>query len=135
VTSVFIDTNIFLRHILQDNQRQSPLATAWLARVETGDIRATTSAAALAEVVFVLERTHKNPKAQIREVLLDLLALDGLSVPGVSSVFDALDLYVSRNISYTDAFNAVEMMRRGVSQVLSFDRDFDRIDGLERIEP
>jgi predicted nucleic acid-binding protein len=61
--------------------------------------------------------------------------LPGLTIPGQSAVRAALDLYVDLNISYGDALTAVEMAGRGLSEVVSFDRDFDRVPWLRRVEP
>lgn len=36
----FLDTNILLRHLLQDDPQQSPRATAFLLRVENGEVEA-----------------------------------------------------------------------------------------------
>jgi predicted nucleic acid-binding protein len=131
----FIDANIFLRHLVQDQPTQSPRATAYLNRVDQGQVDAETSAAVMAEVIFTLERTYRTPKPRIRELVLALLEIAGMSVPDGTAVREALDIYVGRNVSYGDAFTAVLMERRGLSEIVSFDRDFDRIPGVTRTEP
>ncbi|MCC7090037.1 MAG: hypothetical protein IT295_12850, partial [Dehalococcoidia bacterium] len=35
-TEVLLDTNVFLRHLLQDHPEQSPASTALLERIESG---------------------------------------------------------------------------------------------------
>ncbi len=60
----------------------------------------------MAEVIFTLERTYRTPKTRIRELVLDLLEIAGMSVPDGSTVREALDIYVARNVSYGDAFTA-----------------------------
>jgi len=131
----FVDTNIFLRHLLQDLPDQSPRATAYLRRIHRGDVQAETSTTVFTEVIFTLERSYKTPKADIRNLIVDLLAIEGLYVANGSLVREALDIYVDKNVSFADAFNAAQMTRRGISEVVSFDRDFDRILGITRIEP
>ena len=133
--AVFVDTNVFLRHLVQDNADQSPRASAFLQRLERGEVEAETSQLVVAEVIFTLERTYKTPKSEVRRLLLDVMALRGLALPGSPTIQDALDLYVQENVSYGDAFNAVEMARRGLTTVVSFDHDFDRVPWLTRIEP
>jgi uncharacterized protein len=132
---VFIDANIFLRHLLQDEPAQSPRATRFVSRLELRQIHGETSVAVIAEVIFVLERTYKLPKTEVRLAVLELLELPGLTVLESTTVRDALNLYAERNISYTDAFNVVLMRRRGLTEVVSFDHDFDRIEGITRVEP
>jgi predicted nucleic-acid-binding protein len=40
---LFLDTNILLRHFLQDDANQAPKASAFLKRVETGDVKVRTA--------------------------------------------------------------------------------------------
>ena len=65
----FLDTNIFLRHLLQDHPEHSPHATSYLAQIEQGEIRARTADTVVFEVVFTLQRSYKQPKEKIRDVL------------------------------------------------------------------
>jgi predicted nucleic acid-binding protein len=38
-------------------------------------------------------------------------------------------------LSYADAFNAAYMQSRGITEIYSWDTDFDRLPGITRIEP
>ena len=55
---MFLDTNILLRHLLQDHPEQSPRATAYLARIEEGELRARIADAVIFETVFALQRHY-----------------------------------------------------------------------------
>ena len=47
-----------------------------------------------------------------------------------------LDLYASSPfLDFEDALAIAHMARRGVTEIVSYDRDFDRIAGLRRVEP
>jgi uncharacterized protein len=59
----------------------------------------------------------------------------GLRLPAKNLCIAALDLFIERNISYVDAFNALYMQSRHIREVYSWDTDFDRIEGITRIEP
>src|SRR3954468_24910945 len=135
MATVFLDTNVLLRHLLQDHPEHSPRATAFLERVERGDVQARISDVVVMELVFTLQRSYKQPKAQIRDVLLALLDLPGLELPGKRRYRKIFDLYVEQNISFADAYNAVLMQQLGIAEVASFDRDFDRVAGVRRSEP
>jgi len=87
------------------------------------------------EVVYTLQRSYRNPKAQIREALLPLLELPGIILPGKRRLRAVFDLYVESNISFADAYHAVLMKGAGIDQIVSFDREFDRVPGIERVEP
>jgi predicted nucleic acid-binding protein len=79
----FLDTNIFLRHILNDDPVKSPACFALIRAIERGETTVWTSELAIAEVVFVLEskRTYNVPRDTIRDVLLPLLSLPGIKLP------------------------------------------------------
>ena len=47
-----------------------------------------------------------------------------------------LDLYVDNpDLSFADAFTAVTMKARGMTEIYSWDSDFDDIEGIKRLEP
>lgn len=131
----FLDTNIFLRHLLADHSDQSPRATAFLARVERGEVRVHTAQLVVFETVFTLERTYKRAKADIAAVLLSLIELPGVLLPGKRLFRAAFDLYVRHNLPFADAYFAAWMHHKGVTEIVTFDRDFDRVPGIIRREP
>jgi uncharacterized protein len=131
----FLDSNVLLRHLLADHPEQSPRATAYLERVERGEIDITTSDTVVFEVVFTLERSYRKPKQAISDALLPLIELAGLTLPGKRRYRRAFDLYVRHNLPFADAYHAAVMESLGVAEVISFDRHFDRIPGITRSEP
>ncbi len=131
----FLDTNILLRYFTRDDEAKARRALALLTRIEDGREKVITSPMVVFETVFTLERRYKVPKARIVELVLPIISLRGVELPGKSLYYRAFDLYVDRNISLTDAYNAAYMEARKVTETYSFDRDFDRIDGLTRVEP
>lgn len=131
----FLDTNIILRHLLGDNEQQSPRATAYFHRIEQGEIRVRIADTVVFEAVYTLQRYYRQPKARIREALLPLLELPGIILPGKSRFRKVFELYVNYNLPFADAYHAVLMERFKLEEVITFDRDFDRIPGLRRKEP
>jgi predicted nucleic acid-binding protein len=131
----FLDTNILLRHLLQDHPEQSPRATAYLARIELGEIKVRTADTVVFETVFTLQRQYGHPKAAVRDNLLPLLELPGIVLPGKRGLRKVFDLYVERNLSFIDAYHVVLMQQLGLDHIVSFDRQFDRVPGVTRIEP
>lgn len=87
------------------------------------------------ETVFTLERFYRQPKAAIRDALLPLIELTGIVLPGKRSLRRVFTLSVDRNLSFVDAYHAVLMERLKLTQIVSFDRHFDRIPGIQRLEP
>jgi uncharacterized protein len=131
----FLDSNILLRHFTQDHPQHSPKATALLRQVEQGALQVRLSEIVLFETVYTLERTYKQSKAHIRQGLLALLALPSIVMPSKKRYRDMLDLYVTYNIPFADAYIAVQMRQSGSTDIYSFDRDFDKIAIVTRVEP
>ena len=131
----FLDTNVVLRHLLGDHPEQSPRATAYLRRVEQGDFQVHTADTVIFEVVFTLQRQYEQPKARIREAVLPLIELPGVILPGKRRFRRVFDLYVDLNLSFADAYHAVLMQHSKLAEIVTFDRGFDRVKGIRRVEP
>jgi len=131
----FLDTNVFLRHLLQDHPEHSPRATAFFSGIERGEIEVRALETVIFETVFTLERRLRHSKGAVRDNVLPLLRLPGISLPRKAIFTEILDLYVDLNISIVDAYHAVSMRRLGLRDIVTFDNDFDRIPGIRRIEP
>ncbi len=134
MTEAFLDTNILLRHLRGDDPDRSPKATAIIQAIEEGRLRARTSDLVLFEAVYTLQRSYGVSKAKIAENLLPLLQLPGIVLPKKRRYRKVFSLYVEANIAFADAFHAVLMEELGISQILSFDHEFDRLPDLTRLE-
>ncbi|MCL5256341.1 MAG: PIN domain-containing protein [Chloroflexi bacterium] len=131
----FLDTNILLRHLLADHPEQSPRATAFLQRVEDGEAEVYTSDTVVFELVFTLQRLYKQPKDKITKAVLPLIELPGVILPGKRRYRAVFDLFVDLNLPFADAYHAVLMKHLRTQEIISFDRDFERINGVHRLEP
>jgi predicted nucleic acid-binding protein len=131
----FLDTNILLRHLLQDQPTQSPSATRYLAAIEAGQEKARLADTVVFETVFTLQRQYGVPRADIRDKLWPLIDLPGIVLPGKRRLREVFDLYVTYNISFADAYHAVLMKQSKLNEIVSYDRGFDKIPGIKRVEP
>ena len=133
----FLDANVLLRYVIRDDEEKAQRALALLRRVELGEERVETSLLVFFEVVFTLERTYNVPRARLNGVLRPVLELSGLSLPGKSLLLETLDRFAatSRKVSFVDLYVALHAQSRGITEIYSWDKDFDRIDGITRIEP
>ncbi len=50
-------------------------------------------------------------------------------------ILNALIIYGEKNIDYVDAVNALILKERGIEELYSYDKHFDRIDWLKRQAP
>lgn len=133
----FLDTNILLRYLTRDDESKARACLALLLRVERGAEVVVTSDLVIAEIVFTLQspRQYDLSRERIRQLLEPIIALRGLRLPRKSLYARVFDLYCEGKISFTDAFVAAYMEARGLSEVYSYDTDFDRVESVHRIEP
>lgn len=131
-----LDANIFLRHLMQDHSTHSPAARALFERIAAGEERCWTTPVVLAEVVWVLSgAVYSLGRAAIRDALSGLLAMPDIAIEDRGAVLSGLDLYADSSIDFIDAYHAALLLEQDSPELYSFDRDFDRIPGLRRLEP
>lgn len=137
MTARFIDANIILRHLLDDDPQRSRACFALIQAIEAGEVAAWTSDLVIAEVVFVLsnKKTYDLPREAIRERVLPLINLPGLKLAHKRLYNRVFDLYTSLPIDYVDAYHAALLEGRKEQELYSYDADFDRIPGVVRFEP
>ena len=87
-----------------------------------------------AEVAHTLRSFYGLSREVIIERLGMLLALTSLSRSG-DVLSAALDIHSAHNVELPDALLAAQAIHSGAPHVCSFDRDFDRIPGVERVAP
>jgi predicted nucleic acid-binding protein len=133
----FLDTNIIIRYLTQDNPDQSRRAYNLLQQVETGALVVTTSEAVLVEVVYVLssKTLYNFPRPDIQAHLSTVITLRGLKLPHKRTYLRALDIYASTNLDFVDALNVAHMERVQITTILTFDKDFDKVQDVTRREP
>ena len=131
----FLDTNVLWRHLLGDHPDHSPRATALIARIERDEVAVCTSDTVVFETVFTLERGFRQPKTRIRDEVLSVLELPAIMLHGKRRLRRAFDLYVQYDIPFADAYHAALVEGCEPAAIISFDRDFDRIPGVQRREP
>lgn len=134
--SPFLDTNILLRHLTQDHPDHSARATALLRRVAKGEITVDTGDTVVFETVFTLQRFYRTSRADIRAVLLPLLALPCVQLRGKRRYRRVFELYVSLPaLSFADCYHVALVESRSVREIVSFDQELSRVRTVTRVEP
>ena len=134
---IFLDTNILIRYLTQDDPEKTHACLALLQRIQAGE-EATTSEVVIAEVAFVLSspRQYKLAHADVSARLRPVLLLRGLKVPNKRRVLRALDLYATYpQLDFEDCLTVAQIEQQGITTLMSYDRGFDRVPGINRQEP
>ena len=111
------DTNILIRAITGDDARQSPVARTLLAEAEVVAL----PLAALCELVWVLARGYREPRARISQAIRLLLASPNVAVnrPAAEAGLALLDA----GGDFADGAIAYEGRWLGAAEFISFDHD------------
>ncbi|MFY9270073.1 MAG: type II toxin-antitoxin system VapC family toxin [Candidatus Manganitrophaceae bacterium] len=133
---VFVDTNIFLRFLTNDDPTKAARVEAFFQKAVGGKVQLTTSLIVIAEIVWTLESYYGLEKSDIESKVTKILNTPNLEVEREDLLISALDLYASRNIDFIDAYNAFYMKDNDIDRILTYDKKhFSRVDWLERAEP
>jgi predicted nucleic acid-binding protein len=134
--SGFIDANVFLRLITADDPEKAAQCLALFQRARRGEVSLYTSESVVAEVVYVLSRTtYRVPRADVKATLGSALSNPGLRMDAKESVLRALEYWHESNLDFEDCLSAQHVRRLALDGIYSYDRDFDRIPGVRRLEP
>ncbi len=77
---------------------------------------------------------HYRP-AEIAPVVREFLLQDGIEAEDKALLLQALSLYEAKNVDFADALVAARMQERGVAEIFSSDKHFDRLPGVRRRVP
>ncbi len=134
----FVDTNVFLRHLTGDDPQKAKACFELFQKADRNEITLTTSEAVIAEIVYILSSSRQIytlGREGIRARLYPLLSLRGLKIINRKQYLRALDLYASYALDFEDAVTIARMERQGIKEVISYDRDFDQVPSVKRVEP
>lgn len=134
--SYFVDTNLFIRYLTNDDPQKADRVERLLNDASAGKLRLVTAEIVVAEVVWVLESAYGLSNTAIAPLVRGILATPGLEVMGADLVAQAIEYYESKNIDFLDGYIAAVMEKRGITDIYSFDKKhIARIDRISRREP
>lgn len=131
----FIDTNIFIRYFTGDDAQKGQKSLELLQRISENKESASTSALVVFEIIFTLEKQYKISKNEIKDLILPILNIKNLKLADKEIFYHALNIYTEKNISFGDAYNAAFMRKKKIKKIYSYDKDFNKLDDIKRIEP
>jgi len=135
----FVDASVFVYAFLKPKRKLKPnevkikeTAKAIVRRINEGEEVGLT-VVQLAEIANILEKYMPLEKAQ--QVERFLLYAPNVEVYGVEEniCLKALDVAEEKEIGLSDAIAYVVMLQHNVREIYSFDRDFDKLEGIVRV--
>ncbi len=132
----FVDANVFLRYLTNDDPEKADRVEALLSRARRGEIRLVTTELVLAEVVWVLESSYDMKDHDIAPMIKAILDTPGIETVNGGIVGRALEIYRAHHVDFIDAYIAALMEKRNIPDIFSFDKKhMGRIKALNRKEP
>ena len=123
-----VDTNVLLRNIVQDDDRQAEAARHFLQKLTPEQPGFICREVAL-ELVWVLERTYKFPRTRIADLMLGLTGTAGVVIENAEDVASAVILYRESSADFSDLMILAAAERVGAKPLYTFDRKLARMEG------
>jgi predicted nucleic-acid-binding protein len=131
----FIDTNIFIRFLVNDIPQKADVCEKIFKNAVAKKETLFTTEMVIAEIIWVLESYYELPHQEVQEKVEKILNTPNLICPNKDLILNALTIYGEKNIDYIDAYNALILKNKGIKELYSYDKHYDRMDWLIRLEP
>ncbi len=135
----FLDTNIILRYLTRDDETKARACYELFQRVQLKKEEMLTTSAVVAELVYVLSSPrigYRLSHGEIRDRLLPIVNLNGIRIQDKRACIRALNIYADHPfLDFEDALAVAHMEQRGIAEIVTYDRDFDHVAGIQRVEP
>jgi len=133
VPEVYIDSNIFFYAKIMDGVFGKPCSKV-IRKIADRNLEASISALVPLEVGNALRKYGLGAKAaeEVRGIFslgMKVYSIDAVDAQEAMEVFEAL------GVNPYDCLHSVLMRKNGVRQIVSVDKEFDKIEWLERIDP
>lgn len=120
-----VDTNLIVRHLVQDNPQQAKVAGRLMEACDRGEVVLVVLPAVVAECVFVLESFYDLPRADIAREMAALASSPGIELADLAIHLDALNRYGRTRVHFVDCTIAAAAALLSLP-VATFDSDYKR---------
>ncbi|OYU17028.1 MAG: hypothetical protein CFE34_17890 [Rhodobacteraceae bacterium PARR1] len=124
-----LDTNVLIRFFVQDDPEQAQAAAEVMGRLGT-ETAGFICREVMVELVWVLERAYRLPRADIARALDGLLEAREIVIEAADRVAIALDRYRKGGPGFADQMIALAGQGAGCHETDSFDRQAAKVPGM-----
>jgi predicted nucleic acid-binding protein len=133
MAGVYVDSNIFFYARIMDKVYGKSCADA-IRRIQSRKIEASASTLVPIEVANAMRKYGLAKEAANEIHAIFALGMEILPVEG-TDVQESVGIYRDAGISPYDCLHAAIMRRYGIKEVLSADKDFEKLPWLKRLDP
>lgn len=126
---MIIDTDVIIRYLTNDDPKKSKRFAKFLQSGQKGQITDVT----FAEVYWTCISFYKLDREKVILILESLMNKSAI-LSNVSVLSRMIDILRDHAISFIDAYESATSLLSDKT-ILSFDRDFDKVSGIKRVEP
>jgi predicted nucleic-acid-binding protein len=125
---IFIDTNVLVRVIVQDNPSQTKKAVAFIEQIRDKKIEVLVENAVIAEVVWVTSspKLYAMKRAEIVGKLSVILSLDHIQHDNKPELLNALKIYAETKFDFVDCLVISYKQAGIIESVMTFDRALNK---------
>ena len=120
-----VDTNLIIRHLLNDHPAHSQAAKDLFLAAGRGEVGLILLPTVVAECVFVLESFYKHSRTDVAKAIALLIASRGIELADQEIHLDAFDRYQNTNLHFVDCIVAATAFARKID-VATFDGGFKK---------
>lgn len=133
MNTLFLDSNIFLRYFVPDNEEKYGHCVSLFTLIDQGTIRPYTSPIVLLECYFVLTRQYKFSNTRVQSALMEITKIRNITMVNTIETQKALELWQKTGVKFADCLIATQV-NRGVT-LCTYDKEFQKIPGLLITDP
>ena len=125
----FVDTNVFMRYLLNDNPEHADRVEKLLDKAEKGEIRLVTGPPVFFELAWTLKSFYEMNKNEIYTCLLSIAGIPGLDVTDINVITESLEVYKEQSADFSDAYISVLSKQLNTDGVVTFNKKhFNKFD-------
>ena len=118
---VFVDTNYFLRFLIDDDPQQAEEAKKLFLEAARGNLELVTSTIVVFEIYWVFKSYYQKTKDEIIKILQKVLTMNFVSLDERDLLLQALDLFKAENLSLEDCYNLSFALNKKTKTFKTFD--------------
>ncbi|MBI3956141.1 PIN domain-containing protein [Candidatus Gottesmanbacteria bacterium] len=122
---VFLDTNIFIRFFVPEDEIVHASVRSLLDQVQQGVLIPYTSSVVLLECSYVLQKNYGFPSVRVQDALDRIVAMRNMTIKETTNIKKALSFWRKTAVKFTDCLIATQVPD-GVTFV-TYDRDFAKL--------
>ena len=124
----FVDTNIFVRFLLNDHKILSLKARGYFSLADSNEAILVSDILVITEVFWVLKSFYQYPAKDINELVMQILSNKNIQIGNKPLILNTLKLCQEKNIDFVDAFCFLTARQQKI-KLITFDKKLAKLKG------